>query len=77
MSACCVPFVLALIATCMEPDMWWTHDHKNDPVAWYVMLLFMLAMCVLPAFFVVLYYQRRSNKVLQATAAAPSVSTKL
>jgi len=59
----------------MQPDMWWSWDNKNDPVAWRVMLLFMVGMCVLPAFFVVLYYQRRSNKALQRTGAPPISST--
>ncbi len=59
LAACCVPLLLGFWATCMSPDMWWSSEHKNDPEFWRGLLLYMVGMCVLPAFFVVLYYQRR------------------
>jgi O-antigen/teichoic acid export membrane protein len=61
-SALCVPFAMAFIATCFEPDIWFTREHKNDPSVWPVMLFFMVAMCVLPALGVVVYYQRRKKR---------------
>jgi hypothetical protein len=60
-SACCVPLVLALAVSCISPDIW-SREGKNVPELWLVMLAFLVAMCVLPALFVVLYYQRRSKK---------------
>jgi O-antigen/teichoic acid export membrane protein len=64
-AASCIPFLLAIVATCFEPDIWWTHENKNDPGVWPVMLFFMVAMCVLPALLVALYYQKRGRKIKQ------------
>ncbi len=61
-AASCVPLLLAVIATCLDPSMWWTREHKNVPEIWLVTLLFMAAMCVLPALCVVVYYQRRKKR---------------
>src|SRR6059036_109994 len=61
-AALCVPLLLAFVATCMEPDIWWTREHKNDPGVWPVMLFFMVAMCVLPALGVAVYYQRQKKR---------------
>ncbi len=61
-SASIVPLVLAIIATCIDPSIWWTREHKNVPEIWLVMLSFMAAMCVLPALCVIVYYQRRGKR---------------
>jgi hypothetical protein len=61
-AASCVPFLLAVVATCIEPSMWWSREGKNVPELWLVMLLFMAAMCVLPALCVAVYYQRRKKR---------------
>lgn len=60
-AAACIPLFLAVIATCLQPDIWWTREDKNVPDVWPVMLFFMAAMCLLPSLFVVVYYQRRSR----------------
>jgi hypothetical protein len=61
MSACAIPFIVALIATCIQPDIWWSREHKMTPEIVLTMLGYMAAMCVLPALGVVVYYQRRSK----------------
>jgi len=61
-AASVIPFLLALGATCIEPGMWWSREHKSPPEIFVVMLLFMMAMCVLPALCVVVYYQKRKKR---------------
>ncbi len=61
-SACCIPLLIAFIATCIQPDIWWSYEHKSSPEDYFMMLVFIAAMCVLPALFVVVYYQRRSKR---------------
>jgi ACR3 family arsenite efflux pump ArsB len=53
---------LAVVATCMEPDIWWSHEHKGSPEDFVVMLIFIATLCLLPALFVVVYYQRRGKR---------------
>lgn len=60
-AASVIPFMLALGATCIEPSMWWSREHKSSPQTFVVLLALMAAMCVLPALCVVVYYQRREN----------------
>jgi hypothetical protein len=62
LSACSVPLLIAFIATCIQPDIWWSREHKMTPEIFLTMLGFIAAMCVLPALGVVVYYQRRSKK---------------
>ena len=61
-AASCIPLLLAVVASCIDPSMWWSREGKNVPEIWFVMLLFMAAMCVLPALCVVVYYQRRGQR---------------
>ncbi len=61
-AASVIPLVLAQGATCIEPSMWWSREHKSPPEIFVVLLLFMAAMCVLPALCVVVYYQRRKKR---------------
>jgi len=62
LSACSIPLIVALISTCIQPDIWWSRDHKMTPEIYLAMLGYLAAMCVLPALGVVVYYQRRSKK---------------
>jgi hypothetical protein len=57
-----IPALLAIVVTFMEPDVWWSHEHKSSPEDFVVMLVFLGVMCVLPALFVVGYYQRRRKR---------------
>jgi len=57
-----IPLLLAVMATCIEPDFWWSHEHNTPPGIWMIMLLFTAAMCLLPALCVVVYYQRRKKR---------------
>jgi MFS family permease len=57
--AAIAPLVLAIIATCMEPDIWWSYEHKSAPEDFLVMFGFIAAMCILPALGVVVYYQKK------------------
>jgi hypothetical protein len=59
--ASCIPLVLAIVATCTEPDVWWSHGHKSSPHDFVVVLVVLMLLCVLPALGVVLYYQRKKN----------------
>jgi hypothetical protein len=61
-AASCIPLLLAIVVTCLQPDIWWSHEHKSSPQDFLVMLVFLMLMCVLPALGVVVYYQRRSKK---------------
>ncbi|MGO8743640.1 MAG: hypothetical protein ACLQUR_14745 [Limisphaerales bacterium] len=62
MSACSIPLLVAFIATCVQPDIWRSREHKMTPEMFLTMLGCMTAMCVLPALGVVVYYQKRSKK---------------
>lgn len=57
-----VPLVLAVIVTCGEPDVWWSHQHKGSPYDFFVTLVFLMLLCVLPALCVVVYYQRKKKR---------------
>ena len=57
-----IPLLLAIVVTCFEPDIWWSHEHKGSPEDFMVMLVFIATMCVLPALGVLVYYQRKSKK---------------
>ena len=61
-SASSLPLLLALVLTCINPSMWWAREGKNSPNIWLEMFLFMAAMCVVPAFVVVVYYRSRRKK---------------
>ena len=61
-SASCIPLLLAIVVTCTEPDVWWSHEHKSSPQDFVVMLVFLMLLCVLPALGVVVYYQRRKKR---------------
>lgn len=53
---------LALVATYMEIHIWWwSHAHKNLPEDFLAMLVFIATRHLLPALFIVVYYQRRSK----------------
>lgn len=60
-SACSIPLLIAFIAACVQPDIWWSRD-KMTPEIFLSTLGYLVAMCVLPALGVVVYYQRRSKK---------------
>ena len=62
LSACSLPLLIAFIATCIQPDIWWSREHKMTPEIFLTMLGYLAATCVLPALGVVVYYQRRSKK---------------
>jgi RsiW-degrading membrane proteinase PrsW (M82 family) len=53
---------LAVVLTCIQPDIWWSREHKSSPEEFLVVLLFLGAMCILPSLFVVVYYQRRAKR---------------
>ncbi len=57
--ACAIPLLVAVVATCFQPDIWWSREHKMTPEIVITMLGFMAAICVLPALGVVVCYQRR------------------
>lgn len=57
-----VPLLLAIVATFLEPDIWWSREHKSSPEDFLIMLGLFGVMCALPAFGVVLYYKRRSKR---------------
>jgi hypothetical protein len=61
-AACSIPLIVAMIATSIQPDMWWSREHKMTPQIYITMLGFMAAMCVLPALGVVVYFQRRGKR---------------
>jgi O-antigen/teichoic acid export membrane protein len=61
-AASCIPLLLAVVATCIDPSMWWSREGKNVPEIWFVMLMFLVGMCVLPALCVLVYYQRRPKR---------------
>jgi hypothetical protein len=61
-AASCIPLLLAVVVTCTEPDVWWSHEHKSSPQDFFVMLVFLMLLCVLPALGVVVYYQRRKKR---------------
>jgi hypothetical protein len=61
-SASCIPLLLAIVVTCTEPDVWWSYEHKSSPQDFFVMLVFLMLLCVLPALGVVVYYQRRKKR---------------
>ena len=71
-AASAVPLSLAILITCFLPEMWFPKD-KNDPETWFILLLYIAAMCVLPALCVVVYYQRR-KKGMVGNSNAPGVS---
>jgi hypothetical protein len=60
-AACSIPLFLALIATILQPDVWWSREDKMTPEIFITMLGFIAGICVLPALGVVVYYQRRSK----------------
>jgi hypothetical protein len=62
MSACCIPLLIAFIATCIQPDIWWSREHKMTPEIFLTMLGYIAAICVLPALGVVVYYQRQTKR---------------
>jgi len=62
LSACSVPLIIAFIATCIQPDIWWSREHKMTPEIVLTMLGYLSAMCVLPALGVAVYYRRQSKK---------------
>ena len=64
-AASCIPLLLAIVATCIDPSMWWSREGKNVPEIWFVMLMFLIGMCVLPALSVSVYYQRRRKRVAE------------
>jgi hypothetical protein len=57
-----IPLVLAVVMTCTEPDIWWSHEHKASPYDFFVMLVFLMLLCVLPALCVVVHYQRKKKR---------------
>jgi hypothetical protein len=57
-----IPLLLAIVVTCFEPDVWWSHEHKSSPEDFLVMLIFIATMCVLPALAVSVYYQRKNKR---------------
>ena len=66
-AASCIPVLLAIVATCIDPNMWWTREGKNVPELWFLLLAFMTGICVLPALCVVVFYQRRQKKYAPPT----------
>lgn len=57
-----VPFLLAVVVTCLQPDVWWSRAHESSPAEFLATLGFLLTMCALPALFVVVHYKRRSKR---------------
>jgi hypothetical protein len=57
-----IPLVLAAVMTCTEPDIWWSHEHKASPYDFFVLLVFLMLLCVLPALCVVVHYQRKKKQ---------------
>ena len=57
--ACIIPLLMAVVATCFEPDMWWSREHKMTPEIVLAILGFMAGICVLPSLGVVVYYRRQ------------------
>jgi DMSO reductase anchor subunit len=57
-----VPLVVAVVVTCTEPDIWWSHEHKGSPHDFFITLVFLMLLCVLPALCVVVYYQRKKKR---------------
>jgi hypothetical protein len=57
--ASCFPLLLAVIDTCIEPGIWWSRSNHFE---FLIALGIFVAICILPASGVVLYYQRRSNR---------------
>ena len=60
--AAIVPVAYAVLLTCAEPDSWWSRAHKMPPEALVEGLILLWIFCILPAFFVVAYYQIRNKK---------------
>jgi hypothetical protein len=61
-AACSIPLLVAVIATCLQPDIRWSRGHKLTPQIVVATLGFMAAMCVLPALGVVVYFQKRKKR---------------
>ena len=57
-----VPLAVGIVMTCMEPDIWWSHEHKGSPHDFFITLVFLMLLCVLPALGVVVYYQRKKKR---------------
>jgi hypothetical protein len=60
--ACSIPLLWAILLTCIQPDIWWSREHKGTPETLLVMLGFNAAMCVLPALGVVVHFQRKCKR---------------
>jgi len=61
------PFLLVIAATLISPEIWFVHEGKSSPKDFVVIFRHMAIMCVLPAFAVVILFQRRGKTVAPAT----------
>ena len=66
--ACCFPFLLGVLTTCIEPDIWWSREHKMTPGIVLKVLGSLAGVAILPSLGVVAYYQRlvKSNETPQS-----------
>ena len=60
--AAVVPLLLAVLSTLIEPDVWWSREHKSSTQMFLASLGFLGLVCTLPALGVVLRFKRRSRK---------------
>jgi len=59
LASCCVPFVLALLLTFVQPDIWWNSGQKSGPSVVWVLLVVLVGACSLPSSWMAYYYQKR------------------
>jgi hypothetical protein len=60
--ACCIPLLLAVVGTILNPDMWWPRLDKAPLWFPFLFLGCVAILCIFTAPCVVRYYQRRTNR---------------
>ena len=68
MGGSCVPGIVVVLGTLLDPGVWWSREHKMTPEIALFLLACLAAMSFLSALAVVVYYEFRSKHDETGTA---------